>query len=721
MVRGIVQGVGFRPTVHRIAEAMGLNGWVRNDGTDVVIEVDKEHDRFLKALKEQLPPLALIEDIDVQDSELELEEGFHIKPSAKGSRGAGIPVDTAICNFCIEEMRKEGDRRNGYPFTSCTDCGARFTLISDLPYDRPNTAYSSFPHCEACGREYASSGDRRFHHQTVCCPECGPRYRLIDKEGTHHKDPIALFARILDEGGVGVAKSWGGMHICSSIDNIPHLRRWYGREHKPFAIMVKDVDSIYEYGLPDETELKELRSPQRPIVLIPKKDTPRSESASPGLDTIGVFLPYTGMHHLLFDELDDDALVMTSANVPGEPMIVDDDNVLSLGADAYLLHDQHILNRADDSVLRVFDGDRYFIRRSRGHTPAWLSAPSKGTVVALGAQENIAGTVAHDGRMYSTQYVGDADHLGVLDYLESSISHLRRLLGADEVSHVALDMHPGYSNRRLARAMAEGLGAETIEVQHHWAHAASLLVDEQKDEAVILALDGSGYGDDGSAWGGEVMYSTLDSYERVGHLRAVPLLGGEKAVYDIRRLCFAFDSLAGRENNMFSDRDSRVLEIMMGKSVMSSSMGRLMDALSCYLDVCQHRSYDGEPAMRLEALLARGSMMDGFQAEVHSGVVDSVTLIADVMETAGRPEDKAYTVVSCLIDAMVDIAADRALEKGIGDLGLSGGVTYNRAVNQMVSRRAEQRGMRMLRHRNVPNGDGGVSVGQAAIALRRSS
>ena len=720
VVHGIVQGVGFRPAVHRIAESMGLNGWVQNNGGNVVIELDGDHKEFLDRLTDSLPPLAHVERVDVLDSETTGENGFRIIPSTKGEKGAGIPVDTAICPECLKEMDDPNDRRRGYPFTSCTDCGARFTLISDLPYDRINTAFSKFEPCSKCEEEYSSPGDRRFHHQTVCCPDCGPRYRLVADGVDTTDSAIKGFARMLEDGAIGVAKSWGGMHICCTMENIPQMRRWYGREQKPFAVMVRDLEAARRYSDPDDDEVKALISPQRPIVLVPKKYGRSTEDASPGLDSIGLFLPYTGMQHLLFQHLKGDALVMTSANVPGEPMILDDYNIRSMDADAYLLHDQEILNRADDSVIRVFDGGESFIRRSRGHTPAWLKAPGDGTVVALGGQENIAGTLAHKERMYCTQHIGDADHIGVLEYLDSSLGHLRRLLGADEVSHVVLDRHPGYSNRRLARLMAEGLGAEMLEVQHHWAHAASLLVDADVDEAAVLTLDGNGYGDDGTAWGGEVLLSTLDGYRRVGHLRPIPLLGGEKAVYDIRRLCFAIDGLAGRENDMFDPHDARVLDMMMSKSVTSSSMGRIMDALSCYLNVCDRRSYDGEPAMKLEPLLNKGRRSMDFKAGRSGLVVDSVSLIADVIASPLSKADKAYTIISCLIDAMVEQAADAVQNRGTDCIGVTGGVSYNNAVCSMVKEKVESMGLEFIRHRRVPNGDGGLSVGQAAIALRRS-
>lgn len=721
ILHGVVQGVGFRPAVHRIAAAMGIDGSVYNRGSDVVIDIRGDGDRFLEILMSSLPPLASVESVEIVDMDYDGAPGFHILPSSSGHKGAGIPVDTAICPSCLKEMTDPRDRRYGYPFTSCTDCGARFTLIDDLPYDRENTAMRSFPLCPDCQKEYSTPGDRRFHHQTICCPKCGPKYRFI-KEGKEYFDrPIERFAELLEKGGIGVAKSWGGMHICSILDNVPHLRKWYGRKEKPFAIMVKDLAAAERYAAPDDYEKRLLLSPQRPIVLLKKKGLTITELVSPGLDNIGIFLPYTGMQHLLFRNLDVDALVMTSANVPGEPMIIDDSNVMSLGADAYILHNQEIICRADDSVIRTFDGGSFFIRRSRGHTPAWLPAPGKRSVIGLGAQENITGAVAHGGRIYCTQYIGDADHIGVLEYLDSSISHLRKLLGTEHVDAMAMDLHPAYSNRRLAKRIAVEEDIEPIEVQHHWAHAASLLVDSREEAAVFLTLDGSGYGDDGSAWGGEVICASFDSYSRSGHLRPFPLLGGEKAVYDVRRLCYAIDRMTGRRNEMFSDTEQDLFDKIMDKSVLTSSMGRVMDAVSCYLGVCNRRSYDGEPAMKLEPLLNRGKKVEGFEVRVQNGVIDSLDLIANVISSPMSPEDKAYSIVAYLIETMVDLAADTAEREGLNSIGVTGGVSYNSTVCDIARKRVESHGLRLLRHREVPNGDGGISVGQVAIALRRVS
>ncbi len=717
-VTGTVQGVGFRPTVYRLATELGINGTVRNNGANVVIETDSDAG-FMDLLKRRLPALARIESCVVQDIPLpEGVEGFSIIDSGHDGHGMGIPSDTAVCPKCLEEMRGTG-RRSGYAFTTCTECGARFTLMESMPYDRPRTAMSDHPMCPECSQEYEDPNDRRFHHQTVCCPRCGPSYRLVDSEGNTIEcdDPIREFAKLLDEGRIGVAKSWGGMHICATIDNLQELREWYGRKQKPFAIMVRDESTVLKYSEPTDKEMEQILSPHRPIVLVRKRDT-MPEASSPGLDTVGIFLPYTGMQHLLFDHLKADAAVMTSANVPGEPMIVDDEGIFELGADMYLLHDQRILNRADDSVLKMFDDRTYFLRKSRGHIPSYLDVPMDGDVVAVGPQENLTASVATKGRIFTTQHIGNGESFGVVDYLEEATDSLISMTGC-EPSVVAMDLHPGYSNRKYAKALAERTDAEIMEIQHHWAHCASLMVDSGRYEMSCLTLDGTGHGTDGNAWGGEVMSADLEGYERLAHLQNIPLLGGEKALYDIRRLRFAIDSFNGADTPYVSDMEANVFGKMMSRSPMTSSFGRLLDALAYTLGVCTERTYDGEPAMKMEPLLRTGKRIEGFDAEIRNGEIMTAPLFAEIGDQ--RKEDIAYSIVDSVISRMVEVSADAASKRGVREIGITGGVSYSIPISQMFRGHVEALGFVPVFHDRVPNGDGGVSVGQTAIALRRIS
>jgi hydrogenase maturation protein HypF len=720
-VRGIVQGVGFRPTVHRVATQLGMHGYVQNNGSNVVIEVDGDADHFVMELRRALPPLARLDSVEISagfpNEELS-QMDFKIIKSSSGQKGVGIPNDTAVCDHCRKEMFEETDRRYLYPFTNCTDCGARFSIIKDLPYDRELTSMSKFPMCSDCRREYEDPGARRFHHQTISCPVCGPKFRLLDLEGKQVEgEPVSSFASMLGQGLIGVAKGWGGMHLCCTLATLPRMRHWYRRREKPFAIMVRDMDAVRKYARPDRHEEELLRSTHRPIVLVPKIESEVTALVAPGLGNIGIFLPYTEMQHILFSYLPDDALVMTSANVPGEPMVLRDEDALALGAECYLFHDREIVNRCDDSVVRSFENGTFYLRKSRGHIPVSVDFPFSGTAIGLGAQESIAGALVTGKKLYATQYVGDASSAGVLEFLESALAYQRRLLGADTIEAIGIDLHPAYSTRRLGRRLAEETGARLVEVQHHWAHAAALMVDHRIDEAVVLTLDGTGYGEDGNAWGGEVLHSRFDSYRRVGHLQEIPLLGGEKAVYDIRRLVFAIRETLGQDGGYYTDVDSALLRKMMPKSPKTTSLGRVMDALSCYLGICQYRSYDGEPAMKLESYLERGEPTVELAAEVKNGVVQTIPLFAQLFESQGSKEDLAVSFVKALLDSIVDIARLEAEDKGITNLGLTGGVSYNSTVCRLTKEIASSKGFELLLPDQLPNGDGCISAGQCAVAL----
>lgn len=718
IVRGIVQGVGFRPTVHRIATSMGLRGFVRNNGTNVVIEVEGDGQALLSRLMEQLPPLARIEGVEIEDGPLtESVDGFVIKESEGGEGGIGIPNDVAICEACLDELFSPGNRRYLYPFINCTDCGARFTLIRELPYDRRNTSMGAFPMCEHCREEYLDPGNRRFHHQTISCPECGPSYRLLDQSGERiDGDPIGGFAARIEEGEIGVAKSWGGMHLICSLTTLPKLRELYGRREKPFAIMVRDVDAAERYGSLTEHEEAVISSSHRPVTIVRKRFDDH-DGVSPGLSNVGIMLPYTAMHHLLFHHLDESALIMTSANAPGEPMILDH-TVTRLRADCYLLHNREIVNRCDDSVVRVFGGRTNFIRRSRGHVPSPIPVGLEGEAIGIGAQENLTGCLGIRGGLYLTQYIGDGGSPGVLDFLEESLRYYMRLLGVREASVVGIDLHPGYSNRHLARRLADELGAEIMRIQHHWAHAASLMVDAGLSEMVALTLDGTGYGADGTIWGGEVLRCDLEGYHRAGHLEALPLLGGEAAVRDPRRLLFGIEEVLGTESALFPSDEAEVLRRMLPASPVTSSFGRVLDALSCHFGVCCSRTYDGEPAMKLEPLLERGGRLHDFEVERTGGVVRTLPMFDRLLHLEGRAEDLAYSFVHDLLLAMVELACEVAEAEGIRQVGLTGGVAYNQTISSIVEEAVASQGLRFVGHDRVPNGDGGISVGQCAIALR---
>ncbi|HKM14060.1 MAG TPA: carbamoyltransferase HypF, partial [Candidatus Methanomethylophilaceae archaeon] len=640
---------------------------------------------------------------------------FSIIESSSGEEGVSIPTDTAICNNCLDEIHSTG-RRSGYAFTSCTDCGARFTLLSSIPYDRSNTSMDSFPICSECKNEFEDPKDRRLHHQTICCPVCGPSYRLIDREGKNISgDPIPTFAYMLSQGKIGITKSWGGMHICCTLDKVEHLRKWNKRPQKPFAIMVRDVDTVNKYGNPNKLELEKMTSSHKPIVLVEKNNI--DECVAPGLDNVGIFLPYTGMQHLLFDSLKEDALIMTSANHPGEPMITNDQDIMEMGADMYLLHNQRIINRADDSVLRMYGNHTYFIRKSRGSIPSFIETRQElcGCVIGLGAQGNLTGAVSKENRIYQTQYIGHGASIGVPEYLESSIRGLIDMTGSLP-KIIAGDLHPGYPTRRIGKKFSEEFDATFVDIQHHWAHAASLLVDNGHMMGTILTLDGTGYGSDGNAWGGEVISTDMQKFNRDAQLEYIPLLGSEKAVYDPKRLKFAVDVMNGKENNSFSDQESSVLKKLMNTSVKSSSMGRLMDTLSYTLGLCSNRTYDGEPAMKLEPLLAKGKLIPGYETDTTQGVIKTVHLF-DRIGKNDKPADVAYSMIYNVMSELMSSAIDNADRNGYEHIGISGGVSYNLSISKMFEELGKPSDHELIFHNTVSNGDGGISAGQAALAL----
>jgi hydrogenase maturation protein HypF len=722
VVRGVVQGVGFRPTVYRVATSLGLNGCVLNNGSGVVIEIDGDAQAFVAQLKAHLPPLARIDSIDVVDETVAKarEKGFKILPSQTGEKGVSIPNDVAVCDPCRKEMFDRSDRRFLYPFTNCTDCGARFSIIEDLPYDREKTSMRSFPMCDDCRREYEDTKGRRFHHQTISCPRCGPKYYLLDRKGNRlDGEPISNFAARIHDGAIGVSKSWGGMHICCTLATLPRFREWYRRREKPFAMMVRDMEAAERYSDPSHFERQLLLSSQRPIVLLPKRDSESTEIISPGLGNIGIFLPYTEMQHILFSHLPEDALIMTSANVPGDPMVLTDQDALKLEADCYLMHDREIMNRCDDSVVRGFQGHTFYIRRSRGSVPSFVASKASGSALGMGGQEHIAGAVAKNGRIYQTQYIGDASSFGVLEFLEQAMRYHMRLLDLKEVQAIGVDLHPGYSTRRLGKRLAEEMGAEVVEVQHHWAHAASLMLESGLDEIVALTLDGTGYGADGTAWGGEVLYSNFENYHRVGHLQELPLLGGERAINDVRRLVFAMAESGGWKYDRFDEGESALLMKLLHSSPRTTSFGRVLDAVSCYLDVCDYRSYDGEPAMKLERLLESGSNSVPIELQREGNVILSVDMFRQFVESRGKPQDRANSFVHALVQGLVDIAVDEAQKHGIDSIGISGGVSYNATISSMAKSMIERSGFKFICHDVLPNGDGGVAAGQCAIALNR--
>ncbi|RLG56050.1 MAG: carbamoyltransferase HypF, partial [Thermoproteota archaeon] len=528
-VTGIVQGVGFRPFIYRLAVSHGLVGFVQNRGDAtvfIVVEGDESSiRRFMREIREKKPPLARIFSLEAKLTESRGEfSRFEIRrSSSKRSRRASIiPPDVSICDDCIREMRDHSDRRYSYFFITCTNCGPRFTVIEKLPYDRPNTTMIDFQMCSHCRKEYENPLDRRFHAQTIACPACGPRAYLTDKSGEEIdvEDPVREVGKLLDEGHVVAVKGIGGFHLATATtisEPILRLRAAKHRRQKPFAIMARDLDAVKTFAEVTPPEEAALKSYMRPIVLLKKSESYYlSDQISPGLHTVGVMLPYTGMHIMMFDWSREPAFVMTSANPPDEPIVKDNSEAIrKLGSivDYFLLHNRRIAQRCDDSVLRVVAGSPALIRRSRGYAPApiELRRELKAEVLALGGEKRVTSCILAGRRCFASQHIGDVEKLETLRYLREATGHLLKLVGA-EPSVIACDLHPAFHTTRLARRLAEELGVPLERVQHHHAHIASLMAEKGLDELVGLSCDGYGYGPGGKAWGGEVLYCSREGY-----------------------------------------------------------------------------------------------------------------------------------------------------------------------------------------------------------------
>ncbi|WP_181686445.1 carbamoyltransferase HypF [Halorhabdus salina] len=748
-VTGVVQGVGFRPFVYRTATDASLAGRVKNTGdgrVDIVLEGPEPGiDSFLEALRQDPPPLAQIEGVTVDRDDPMGLDGFEIVTSTDSTGGSGtIPPDTAMCDACLDDLRDPNSRFHDYWATACVDCGPRYTVIRELPYDRPRTSMDGFPMCSDCREDYETPTDRRYHAQTIACPDCGPSLSLLDTDGRRLADGDDAIARTGDRLAAGdllAIKGIGGTHLaCDATDPtaVERLRERTGRPEKPFALMAPDLETVETFGRVSAAEREALEDTRRPITLLDGVQDERPDwfdAVSPGLHTVGVMLPYSGLHHRIFDHVDG-TLVMTSANMPGVPMATDRESILAdLDGviDAALVHDREIVMRCDDSVVRFAGGQRRFVRRSRGWVPESLPLPvdTDRDVLALGAEFDATVALTQAGEVVPSQYVGDVDNPETVDYLRETVDHLQDLLGTDP-GVVACDAHPDFLTTREAGTYVNGEGmAGPIQVQHHHAHAASLLAEHERERAVVIAADGTGYGPDGSIWGGEVLDATLADYERVGGLSTFELPGGTAAIERPARILASLlddpdriDELLVERDGVDSESDATMVRQQVEQGINTpetSSAGRLLDAVSALGGVCTERSYEGEPAMKLEAAAADGQVRD---YEVPYGtrngdrVLDSNQLLCDLASMVDEQPtaDLAATAQWALAYGLADVAVEAAQERGIGAVGFSGGVAYNDAIIVTIRDRVQDAGLAFLGHDRVPPGDGGIAYGQVTVA-----
>jgi len=741
-VEGVVQGVGMRPFVHALATRLGLGGFVRNDGRGVTIEVEGNAPQlqdFLAALERFAPPLAVVDRVHTVEIPPRHEPTFTITSSAEPRRRlALLPPDTATCADCLREIFNPADRHYRYAFTSCTRCGPRFTIVRDVPYDRARTTMASFTMCRACAREYHDPYDRRFHAEPIACPACGPRLQLVDRDRrTIAGDPIETCAQLLSDGAVVAIKGLGGYHLAADAASeraVATLRARKHREEKPFAVMARNLDAARLLAEVDHLEEELLASPARPIVLMRRRADARVAAAvAPGTAWLGVMLPYTPLHHLLLAALPG-PIVLTSGNVSDEPIAYRDDEALTrLGdiADAFLVHDREIQVRADDSVLRVARGATLPVRRSRGLVPRAIRVPRPFVepVLACGGELKNTVCVGRGDRALLSQHVGDLENVAAFAAFVEAIARLERLLDV-EPRIVAHDLHPEYLSTKWA---LEQSGLPTIGVQHHHAHIAACLADNGTAARVIgVAFDGLGYGTDGTLWGGEFLLADLAHFDRLGHLSALPMPGGAAAIREPWRMAAMYVLAAGSSvetsvAHRHADRWPLVLDIARSTPLAprTSSAGRLFDAVAALLDVRDVVTYEGQAAIELEQL-ADPTEEGSYPAScVESGdrfEIRAADVVAAVLDDGAREVPRAV-IAGRFHNAVADLIRDgcrRGRERaGISTVALSGGVFQNVLLLGKVVDRLEAEGFQVLRHRQMPPNDGGLSLGQAVIAARR--
>ena len=772
-ITGIVQGVGFRPFVYRVARSLSLMGYVLNlgdAGVEIVVEgTEKEVQELISSIKNNLPSISRIDTLDIKwaPAENSFSDFLIHKSSIVRNDDAilVIPPDIAICNDCVTDLFDSRSRWNQYEFISCAACGPRYSTITNLPYDRPNTTMVDFPLCDTCNTGYTDPLDRRYHAQTTACDTCGPKYRLVNRDAQSFTDdnPIEVIAGLIDGGAIAALQGIAGTHIATKTSDakpIDILRERKKRFQRPFALMVRDLGTLKKLVDINRLEERILTSWRRPILLasrrlnsdvLPLIQDSVLDLIAPGLDSIGVMLPYAPMHHLLFKYSKEPALVMTSANPTGIPMYIDPDTIMSeLGgiADYFLLHDRRIHQRSDDSVVKLTDEENpVFIRRARGYVPEPLvfNGPWKSLkVLAVGPEEKATAALAKSGRVYMTQFIGDTDQVENIEFLTQAINHMKYLLDISKLDGVACDLHPEFLSTELAERITSENDIPLFRVQHHHAHLSSLIVDGLipiENRIVCITTDGFGYGDDGTAWGGEILVGGLRDYERKGGLKEQDYTGGDlSAVYSSR----AFLGIVGEELEKEKILEilgsaevspnqkitTDMLDILVKASnrrintVNSTSTGRVLDAVAVALGICTQNSYDGECPMKLEAV-ARSSDIQlemEFIKSSYGQVLDTTHLLLQIIELKEKGlsrSELAYAAQQSIGQGLAETACEVARDEGILHVGFSGGVAVNKILTRAIANHIRKNNLVPILHSLVPPGDGGISVGQVATAAAR--
>lgn len=730
-IHGIVQGVGFRPFIHKLVGSYGLTGYIKNTSSGVELELEGSRpalERFVRDVPERAPKLAVIESVEAEYSdELRGFTGFEIRKSLQEAvRNTLISPDICICDDCLRELFDKNDRRYRYPFINCTNCGPRFTIIKDVPYDRAKTSMSDFPMCPDCDREYRDIEDRRYHAQPDCCPECGPRVFFLGADGTELPGNAIETAReYIKAGRIVAVKGLGGMHLACRCDDpaaATELRRRKQRDEKPFAIMCRDAETARRLCRVSAAEESILTGFRRPIVLLEKRERGALSHISEN-GYVGVMLPYTPLHYLLFGD-DIDMLIMTSANLSDTPIMYKNGEALeklSGIADGFLLHDRDIQTRCDDSLCWVLDGREYPARRSRGYVPFPVKVPdSRMRILACGAEQKASFCISKEDYVFPCQHIGDLKNLETLENYEQQILHFQRLFDIVPQA-VACDMHPDYMSTEYAQRRAARDGIPIVYVQHHHAHIAACMADNSLPGPVIgLVWDGTGLGTDGTIWGAECLAGGYGGFERLGSIRPIPLIGGDKAVKESFRVAYALLREAGCDVSGVENAGAlgRVYDARLN-CPLSSGMGRLFDGVAAILGIKTHCSYEGQGAVLLEAAAADDGGVYDRPLEGAPLRFDWRPMIRAV--TAGMAQGVDTGVIAArFMNTLVEMAAAQCIaarrETGINTVVLSGGSFQNMYIMRRLPPRLEREGFAVYHHSRVSANDEGLSLGQLMIA-----
>ena len=748
-VTGIVQGVGFRPFVYRLAHECQLTGFIANTPAGVTIEVQGDGDlveRFLVGLTDEAPPLAKITSLSPREQELQVETAFRIVSSRLDAPPkALISPDVAVCADCLREMMNPRDRRFHYPFINCTNCGPRFTIIRDIPYDRARTSMAAFKMCGACHAEYDDPANQRFHAQPNACWDCGPQVQFWSADGSriNAAEPIREAARLLEQGSIVAVKGLGGFHLACNARSeaaVNLLRERKRRVEKPFAVMLSRMEDVEHSCLVDDAARKLLLSMERPIVLLPRRpEGSLASSIAPHNRFLGVFLPYTPLHHLLFSSGKFDALVMTSANLSEEPIAIDNEEAvhrLQGIADAYLVHNRDILRRCDDSVVRVAASRPQMLRRSRGFVPVPVPLERESEpILAVGGELKNTICIVRGSEAFLSQHIGDLENLESYGFFEEAIEHLQRILEVHP-RIIAYDLHPDYFSTRWA---LEQDGVQLVGVQHHHAHIVACMAENHLDGKVIgIALDGTGYGTDGAIWGGEVLLADAADFERAAHFEYVPLPGGAAAIHEPWRVAVSYltkhygKELRGLDLPFLQDippRKLHVIQQMIDREIHSprtSSCGRLFDAVAALAGVRSTVNYEAQAAIELE-MAAHDSTDEGAYPfdlipDGPHWQIGTRSLFQWLLRDIRRQEcvaDISRRFHTGLAMLFVELAVKIREQSKLNRVCLSGGCFQNVLLFELLVDGLRAKSFEVYFHSEVPAGDGGISLGQALVAARR--